>query len=91
MHQFECIIDLGGYWWPPTISNWLILTFFGSTRFYVMMKFSFNCGLCTCEAILNPYTTCRWILVATHLFQLDYFGSLHIGTSLCTSRVILGP
>ena len=91
MHQFECIIDLGGYWWPPTISNWLILTVFGSTRFYVMMKFSFNCRLCTCEDVLNPYTTCRWILVSIHLFQLDYFGSLHIGTSLCTSRVILGP
>jgi hypothetical protein len=21
-----CFYDLGGYWWPPTYSNWLLLT-----------------------------------------------------------------
>jgi hypothetical protein len=25
------------------------------------------------------------------VFQLDYFGSFHVSTYFCTSRVILGP
>ena len=25
-------IDIGGYWWPPTYSNWLLLSIFSSTH-----------------------------------------------------------
>jgi hypothetical protein len=84
-------LTISGYWWPPTYSNWLLLTVFSSTRFSVMMTFLCNCGFYTSGAILNPYTTSRWILVASHLFQLAYFGSFHVSTSFCTSRAILGP
>jgi hypothetical protein len=80
-----------GYWWPPTYSNWLLLTVFSSTCFSVMMTFLCNCGFFTSGAILKPYTTSRWILVAAHLFQLAYFGSFHVNTSFCTSRAVLGP
>jgi hypothetical protein len=83
--------DPGGYWWPPTYSNWLILTFFSSARFSVMMTFIFNCWLFTYGVFLKPYTTFRWILVASHLFQLAYFGIFYVNTSFCTSRGILGP
>jgi hypothetical protein len=82
-------VAIGGH--PPfQNSNWLNLTFFSSTRFYVIGKFVCNCGFFTYRAVLKPYTTSRWILVATHLFQLAYFGSFHVSTSFCTSRVVLG-
>jgi hypothetical protein len=29
--------DPGGYWWPPTYSNWLLLTVFSSTRSSVIL------------------------------------------------------
>ena len=83
-------MDIGGH--PPVPnSTWLILTVFSSTRFSVMVKFSCNCGFFTSEVVLNPYIATRWILVAAHLVQLDYFGSFHVNTSFCTSRVVLGP
>jgi hypothetical protein len=63
---------------------------FSSTHFFVMGTFICNCGFCTYRAILKPYTTSRWILVAAHLFQLDYFESFHVSTSFCTSRALLG-
>jgi hypothetical protein len=82
-------VDIGGH--PPVPnSNWLILTVFSSTCFSVMGTFLCNCGFCTYGVVLNPYTTSRWILVASHLFQLAYFGSFHVSTSFCTSRVVLG-
>jgi hypothetical protein len=82
-------VDIGGH--PPVPnSNWLILTVFSSTCFSVMGTFLCNCGFCTSGAILKPYTTSRWILVAAHLFQLAYFGSFHVSTSFCTSRAVLG-
>jgi hypothetical protein len=67
-------VDIGGH---PTIpnSNWLILTIFSSKHFSVMEKFLCNCGFCTSRDILKPYITSRWILVASHLFQMDYLGS----------------
>jgi hypothetical protein len=82
-------VDISGHPPVPT-SNWLIWTVFSSTRFSVMGKFLCNCGFCTYGAILNPYTSSKWILVATHLFQVAYFGSVHVSTSFCTSRAILG-
>jgi hypothetical protein len=82
-------VDIGGH--PPVpYSNWIIWTIFSSTRFSVMGTFLCNCGFYTYRDVLNPYTTSRWILVAAHLFQLYYFGSLHVSTSFCTSRVVLG-
>jgi hypothetical protein len=83
-------VDIGGH--PPVPnSNWLILTVFSSARFSVMGTFIFNSGFCTYEvAIMNPYTAFRWILLVSHLFQLDYFGIFHVSTYLCTSRVVLG-
>jgi hypothetical protein len=36
--------DPGGYWWPPTYSNWLLLTVFSSTRSSVILC---NCGFYT--------------------------------------------
>jgi hypothetical protein len=80
--------DLGGYWWPPTYSNWLLLTIFSSTRSYVLLC---NCGFYTFEGCLNPYTYSRWILVASHLIQLAYFGCFHVSTSFCTSGPFWGP
>jgi hypothetical protein len=38
------IPDPGGYWWPPTYSNWLLLTVFSSTRSFVLLC---NCGFYT--------------------------------------------
>jgi hypothetical protein len=82
-------VDIGGH--PPVPnSNWLILTIFSSTHFFVMMPFLCNCGFYTSRDVLNPYATSRCIMVAGHLFQLDYFGSFHVSTSFCTSRAILG-
>jgi hypothetical protein len=85
-------IDPGGYWWPPTCSIFQLahLTISSSTCFFVMGTFLCNCGFYTYEVVLNPYTTSRWILVATHLFQLAYFGIFHVSTSFCTSKVVLG-
>jgi hypothetical protein len=37
-------IDPGGYWWPPTCSNWLLLSVFSSTCSYVLLC---NCGFYT--------------------------------------------
>jgi hypothetical protein len=74
-----------------TNSNWLILTIFSSACFSVMGTFICNCGFCTSGVVLKPYTASRWILVATHLFQLAYFGIFHVITYFCTSRVIVGP
>jgi hypothetical protein len=83
-------VDIGGH--PPVPnSNWLILTVFSSTCFSVMGTLLCNYGFCTSEAVLNPYTTSRWILVATHLVQLAYFGSFHLSTSFCTFGAILRP
>ena len=65
------ITDPGGYWWPPTYSNLLILTIFISSCFSVMMKFLCNCGFCTSGAFLKPYTKSRSILVASYLFELN--------------------
>jgi hypothetical protein len=36
--------DLGGYWWPPTYSKWLLFTIFSSTRSFVVIC---NCGFYT--------------------------------------------
>ena len=36
--------DLGGYWWPPTYSNWHLLTIFSSTLSSVIIC---NCGFYT--------------------------------------------
>jgi hypothetical protein len=47
-------------------SNWFLLTVFSSTRFSIMMTLFCNCGFFTSRAILNPYTTSRWILVASY-------------------------
>jgi hypothetical protein len=82
------LIDLGGYWWPPTYSNWLLLTFFSSTCSFVLLC---NCGFYTFRDFLNPYTSSKWILVASHLIQLDYFVCFHVSTSCCTSKAVLGP
>jgi hypothetical protein len=84
--------DLGGYWWPPTYSKFQLahIDSFSSTRFSVMENFLSNCGFFTYRSILNLYTTSRWILVASHLFQLDYFENFHVNTSFYTFRVILG-
>jgi hypothetical protein len=83
-------VDIGGH--PPVPNyNWLILTVFSSTCFSIMGKFIYNCGFFTSRAILNPYTTSKWIMVHAHLFQLAYFGSFHVTTSFYTSRAILGP
>jgi hypothetical protein len=32
--------DLGGYWWPPTYSNWLLVSIFYSTHLFVLL---YNC------------------------------------------------
>jgi hypothetical protein len=54
-------VDICGH--PPVPnSNWLILTFFISTRFFVMGKFLCNCGFFTYGVVLKPYKTSRWIL-----------------------------
>jgi hypothetical protein len=37
-------IDPGGYWWPPTCSNWLILSVFSSVRSFILLC---NCGFYT--------------------------------------------
>jgi hypothetical protein len=37
-------IDQGGYWWPPTYSNWLLLSVFSSTHSSVIIC---NCGFDT--------------------------------------------
>jgi hypothetical protein len=82
-------VDIGGH--PPIPnSNWLILTVFSSTRFSVMGTLVCNCGFCTYGDVLKPYTAFRWIFVVAHLFQLAYFGSFHVSTSFCTSKVVLG-
>jgi hypothetical protein len=76
-------VDIGGH--PPIPnSNWLILIVFSSTHFSVMGTLLCNYGFYTSEDVLNPYTTSRWILVASHLVQLAYFGIFHLSTSLCT-------
>jgi hypothetical protein len=40
--------DPGGYWWPPTYSNWILLTVFSSARSFVTFC---NHGLYTSSAI----------------------------------------
>jgi hypothetical protein len=91
--QFLCCImiqvDIGGHPHVPNY-NWPIWTIFSSTCFSIMGKCLCNYGFFTYRDVLNPYTTSRWISMVTHLFQLDYFGSFHVSTSLCTSRAILG-
>jgi hypothetical protein len=44
-------INPGGYWWPPTCSNWLLLPVFSSTRSSVLLC---NCGFYTSGAICSP-------------------------------------
>jgi hypothetical protein len=82
-------VDIGGHPPIPT-SNWLILLFFSLERFSVIGTILCNYGFFTYGAMLNPYTSSRWILVVSHIFQLAYFGSFHVNTSFCTSKVILG-
>ena len=83
-------VDIGGQ--PPVPnSSWLILTFFSSTHFSIMVTSLCNCGLCNFMVVLNPYTKSRQILVVAHLFQLAYFGIFNVITSFCTSKVVLGP
>jgi hypothetical protein len=36
--------DPGGYWWPPTYSNWLLLTVFSLAHSFVLIC---NCGFYT--------------------------------------------
>jgi hypothetical protein len=82
-------VDIGGH--PPVQNSILfILKVFYLTRFSIMQKFLFNYGLFTYGAVPKPYRTSKWILVASHLFQLAYFGSFHVNTYFCTSRVVLG-
>jgi hypothetical protein len=82
-------VDIGGH--PPfPNSNWLILTVLSSSFFSVKGTFLCNCGFYNYGVVLKPYTISRWILVAAHLFQLAYFGSFHVSTSLCTYRVFWG-
>jgi hypothetical protein len=79
-------VDIGGH--PPVPNpNLLILTVFCSTCFSVTGTFLCNCGFCTFRVVIKPYTTSRWILVVSHLFQLAYFGSFHVSASLCTSLI----
>jgi hypothetical protein len=83
-------VDIDGH--PlVTNSNWLILIVFSSACFSVMGTFLCNCEFYTSETIMNPYTTSMWIMVVSHLFQLDYFGIFHASTYFCTFRVVLGP
>jgi hypothetical protein len=56
----SCLIDPGGYWWPPTYSNWLLLFVFSSTRSSVLLC---NCGF---------YTSGDF--EALHIFQVDIGG-----------------
>jgi hypothetical protein len=60
-------------------------------QFYVMGTLLCNYGFFTYEVVLKPYPTYSWILVASHLVQLAYFGSFHLSTSLCTFGVVLRP
>ena len=46
---------------------------FQFNTFSVMGTFLCNYGFFTSEAVLKPYTTSRWITMATHLFQLAPF------------------
>jgi hypothetical protein len=47
-----------------------------------MGRFICNCGFFTYAVFLKPYIASRWIWVATHIFQLNYFGIFHVDTSL---------
>jgi hypothetical protein len=40
--------DPGGYWWPPTYSNWLLLSVFSSTCSFVRLC---NCGFYTSRVV----------------------------------------
>jgi len=43
--------DLGGYWWPPTYSNWLLVSIFCSTRHSVLL---YNCKFYISGAVWIP-------------------------------------
>jgi hypothetical protein len=78
-------VDIGGH---PPVPTGSFCPVFSSTRSSVLLC---NCGFYTSGGCLKPYTSSRWILVASHLIQLDYFVCFHVNTSCCTSRAILGP
>jgi hypothetical protein len=42
--QFQRMGDPGGYWWPPTYSNWFLVPVFYSTRLSVLL---YNCEFYT--------------------------------------------
>jgi hypothetical protein len=52
--------DTVGYWWPPTYSNWLLLTVFSSTRSSIILC---NCGFYTFG-----------VVEALHSFQVEIGG-----------------
>jgi hypothetical protein len=43
--------DPGGYWWPPTYSNWILLIVSSSTHSFVL---PFNCGFYTSGVVRIP-------------------------------------
>ena len=56
----ELLNDVGGYWWPQTYSNWLLLIFFSLACSSVLIC---NCGFYTFG-----------LFEALHIFQVDTSG-----------------
>jgi hypothetical protein len=77
-------VDIGGHPPIPTGSSCLFLVQHVLLYLFVIVG-------STLLGLLNPYTSSRWILVASHLIQLAYFVCFHVITSCCTSRVVLEP
>jgi hypothetical protein len=36
------VIDPGGYWWPPTFSDWLKIVFWQFWQFTIFSRFNFR-------------------------------------------------